>query len=109
MPVGVCFFLLKNTHKKYILDELKQGKNMNANPFVLNPENYKRDLNIMGHYVKDASTYLSKMTGRSVEECVLFIRKSLAKGGEFEFRDPVIQYTERDDKGDREIQIHHHS
>lgn len=76
---------------------------MNVNPFVLNPENYKRDLNIMGHYVKDASTYLSKMTGRSVEECGLFIRKSLAKGGEFQFRDPVIQYTERDDKGDREL------
>ena len=44
------------------------------NPFVLPAEKYKRDLNILNHYLKDASTYLSLMTGKPLEECIDYVK-----------------------------------
>lgn len=74
-----------------------------VNPFVRKREEYKRDINVLKHYLDQASTYLSIMTGRSYLDCHNYIKGTLAKGGRFEFRDPKVTFTERNDHGDREL------
>lgn len=74
---------------------------MSNNPFVLSADQYKRDINVLGHYQRDTALYLSKMTGRPLDECVSFVKQSLAPGGQFEFKDPDILFLERGDNGDR--------
>jgi hypothetical protein len=73
------------------------------NPFVLPPEEYKRDLNILGHYLKDSATYLNLMSGKPMEECLQFVKTELRPGGKFEFKDPAIRYLNRGDNGDRAL------
>lgn len=74
---------------------------MSSNPFVLPAEQYKRDINVLGHYQRDAALYVSKMTGRPVEECLEFVKRSVGPGGQFEFKDPDILFLERGENGDR--------
>jgi len=74
---------------------------MSNNPFVLSADQYKRDINVLGHYQRDTALYLSKMTGRPLDECVSFVKQSLAPGGQFEFKDPDVLFLERGDNGDR--------
>lgn len=73
------------------------------NPFVLDSLEYKRDLKIIYTYIEDTATYLHQMTGKPIEECSEFVKQSLRKGGEHEFRDPVCTYTERNEHGDKEL------
>jgi hypothetical protein len=78
---------------------------MSDNPFVLPASEYKRDIDVMEHYVNDTATYLSIMTGKAFKSCVDFVRRKIGKGGEFEFKDPKIMYLERQENGDREQQV----
>lgn len=71
------------------------------NPFVLQKHEYKRDLNILKHYVDDAAAYLHISTKRSMEECRRFVMAQLKPGGRFPFNDPKVYYLERDETGDR--------
>lgn len=71
------------------------------NPFVLNKEDYKRDIDFRKHYVNDVSLFLSKMTGDPVEKTRQFVLSNLAPGGLFEFKDPSIVYFDRGENGDR--------
>ena len=71
------------------------------NPFVLPKEAYKRDIDILRHYVDDAATYLQISTGQPREECLAFIQRNLQPGGKFEFQDPPVRYLQRQDNGDR--------
>ncbi len=73
-----------------------------VNPFVKSKHEYKRDLNILGHYINDASSYLSIMTGKSKEDCGQYIMSVLKPGGEFQFVDPVVECLVRNDSGDRD-------
>lgn len=73
----------------------------NANPFVLAPTEYARDINILNHYVEDATNYLVTMTGKSVSQCREYVKKNLGPGGRFEFKDPKVKYLERVDGADR--------
>lgn len=75
---------------------------MSNNPFVLDKSDYKRDINIVKHYVDQQAAYLSISTGKDINTCKEFVRTSLRKGGQFEFNDPKIKYLERNDRGDRE-------
>lgn len=71
------------------------------NPFVLDKPEYKRDLNILKHYVDDAAAYLHISTKKPVDECRKFVMAQLKPGGRFEFKDPKVYYLERDASGDR--------
>lgn len=71
------------------------------NPFVLEKEQYHRDLNIFQHYVDDAAAYLHISTKRPLEECRNFVLNNLKSGGKFEFKDPAVRYLERQENGDR--------
>jgi len=71
------------------------------NPFVLNKSDYKRDIDLLKHYIHQTSTYLSTMTGKSFDDCKKWVIGNLSPGGKFEFIDPNITYLERQDNGDR--------
>lgn len=74
---------------------------MSNNPFVLAPNEYKRDINIVKHAVEQYASFLSISTGKSLEECKNYVLTSFKKGGQFEFKDPTIKYLERQENGDR--------
>lgn len=75
---------------------------MTSNPFVLDKKDYKRDINIIKHYVQQQAAFLSVSTGKDLQTCTEFVKASLRKGGRFEFKDPKIKFLERNEKGDRE-------
>ena len=72
-----------------------------TNPFVLPADDYKRDINVLKHYVEDAALYVSKMTGRAFEECLAFVKTQIRPGGQFAMKDPGVYYLERGENGDR--------
>lgn len=72
-------------------------------PFYLPVEDYKRDIDVLAHYLGDQVEHLALMTGRPVDECTEFVKAQLRKGGQFEFVDPPILYAERGENGDREL------
>ena len=75
--------------------------NLYDNHFVLPTAEYKRDVDIFTHYVDDASTFLSLRTGKTKEECKAFVLAGLKKDGRFEFKDPKVEYLDREENGDR--------
>lgn len=72
-----------------------------SNPFVLNKEQYQRDIKPVHHYLKQATEYLSRSTGINPKQCEEYIKKQLGPGGKFEFKDPIIKHTERIEYKDR--------
>jgi hypothetical protein len=71
------------------------------NPFVLEKDEYTRELAPLKHYVEDVAKFLSTMTGDSIENCTKFVKDNLKPGGAFEFKDPGITYLERVNYEDR--------
>ncbi len=71
------------------------------NPFVLETSQYKRKLSFLRTYVEDISTAISISESVPIEEARSFVKKELAPGGMFEFKDPEITYTDREENGDR--------
>jgi hypothetical protein len=74
---------------------------LSHNPFILPEEDYKRDIDPLGHYKDDAARYLSIMSGRAKEYCATYIEKEMAPGGKFEFKDPSAMFLFRQENGDR--------
>lgn len=73
-----------------------------VNPFILPVDQYKRDINIMNHYVEDVAKHLSIQTKKPIEQCKEFVLKNLKPNGLFPFKDREIKYLERMENGDRE-------
>lgn len=71
------------------------------NPFVLPTKEYKRDINVLKHYLEDNALYLSKMTQRPYDDCLKFVREQLKPNGQFAFKDPAVYYLGREENGDR--------
>jgi hypothetical protein len=69
---------------------------VSTNPFVLDKKEYKRNLDIVGSYLKDTSTYLHLMSGKPLDVCTDFVKTQLRPGGMYEFKDPRVLYHERD-------------
>jgi hypothetical protein len=76
---------------------------LTANPFVLPADRYGRDIDVLGHYVRQAVSYLATMTGASPGECLKFVQSNLQPGGSFPFVDPEVTYLQRNENGDREL------
>ena len=72
-----------------------------ANPFVLEPDQYKRDIDILRHSVEQAALYLSKKFGKALDYCRQYVANALKRGGRFEFKDPEVTYLRRQENGDR--------
>jgi len=77
---------------------------MNAlvdNPFILPIEEYKRDIDPMGHYADDVACYLAIMSDKTKEYTRPYVDRQLGKGGRFEFKDPQAYFLYRQSNGDR--------
>jgi len=70
-------------------------------PFLLPLEEYRRDLNVIEHYISQNAFLLHKSTGQPLVVCEDYIRENLKPGGRFEFKDPRVNFTWRDKNGDR--------
>lgn len=71
--------------------------------FTKEPGEYGRDLDMVKHYVNDAAFYLSKKTGRSIEECAAVVKREIGPGGKFEMKDPRVMYLAKETEGNREM------
>lgn len=75
------------------------------NHFVKDKTEYKRNINIVNAYYNDSAKYLSKMTGKSIEECLAHVKKVTAKDGKFPLRDPDILCLSKEKEGEREKKV----
>ena len=74
---------------------------MSTNIFVKPTKDYKRDLDIIKHYIDQSATYLSKVNNVPYEVAVNFIKKQLGKEGKFAFNPPGVIYTDKNEHGDK--------
>ena len=72
------------------------------NHFVKDKTEYKRNVNILDAYYKDTSTYLSKMSGKPIEECLNYIKSATSKDGKFPLIDPECLLLSKEKEGERE-------
>lgn len=72
------------------------------NPFVLDANQYKRDIDFPKHYTRDVVEYLHISTGKTREQCRAFVAKKMKEGGSFAIQDPKVEYLRRKENGDRE-------
>lgn len=70
--------------------------------FTFEPSEYKRDLDIVAHYVSQGSEYLSRISGDTIETTTNFMLNNMKPGGLFPLRDPAITYLARESRGNRE-------
>lgn len=56
---------------------------------------------MLGHYVDDSALFLHTSTSKPLAECRAFVISNLKKGGQFEFKDPQLDYLDREINGDR--------
>lgn len=80
---------------------------MAENMFLKPDDFYQRRINPLAQYVEQSSFYLSKMTGRAVEECRSYVRNGMKTKSFENMKDPVVIYFERDDNWDRSKQQIH--
>lgn len=70
-------------------------------PFINETSSYIRDYDIIPTYIKDSARYISLRTGRSLDECIEFVKKEIAPGGRFELNKPEALVLEKNSEGDR--------
>lgn len=75
------------------------------NHFLLDRSQYKRDLNVIKHYLTDAATYLSKHTGQPYDVCLDYVREATAAGGDMPLTDPDVMVLTRNQYGDRDKEV----
>lgn len=64
-------------------------------------DEYKRDVDVVGHYVRQGAQYLHLQTGKPLDECAAFIRKNIKADGLFPAKDPQVHFHLREENGDR--------
>jgi hypothetical protein len=75
------------------------------NHFVNDKSEYKRNIDVLSAYYKDTSTYLSKMSGKPIEECLKYVKSVTSKNGKFPLIDPEVMLLVKNNNGDREKSI----
>lgn len=70
--------------------------------FTFEPNEYKRDLDIVGHYISQSADYLSRISGDSLETTTNFVMHNMKPDGLFPMKDPAVTYLARETKGNRE-------
>lgn len=70
--------------------------------FTFEPHEYKRDLDIVGHYISQSADYLSRISGDPLETTTNFVMHNMKPGGLFPLQDPAVTYLARETRGNRE-------
>lgn len=74
-----------------------------ANPFVLSPQEYSRDINFLKQYCEDCAFYVHIESGFPYETCYEYVKRNIRPDGKFPLRDPRVRYLERLDGADRTL------
>lgn len=75
------------------------------NLFLKPASHYSRDLDVLGNYRRDMAIFLSKRTGKPLEECQSWVNEVTSKGGRLEINDPEVLHLARNRNGDREQKV----
>lgn len=73
------------------------------NLFVRPVDEYNRNIDVLSAYYRDMATGLSRVTQRSYEECLDYVKRVTGPGGRLEFSDPPMKFVGRNDNGDRQL------
>ena len=71
-------------------------------PFIKPLDHYVRNYQLYETYIQDASTYLAKMEGISLEAARKFVLETTAPEGRHPIKVPVARFLQRNKHGDRE-------
>lgn len=71
--------------------------------FTNPPETYTRDYNILKDATEQLALHLSASENIPYADAYDYVREITAKGGEFELKNPTVNYLERQENGDREL------
>lgn len=72
------------------------------NPFISDTESYQRDISVLKHAIDDYAKFISIQTGDDYKKCRAFVSNLIKTKPEgFKFNDPIVNYTERQENGDR--------
>lgn len=71
--------------------------------FLLDPDQYVRDLNIVRTWMHDQAHGLVLRRGKTFEEQVEFCRRVIGKDGKFPIKNPLVTIIDKDKNGDRFI------
>lgn len=72
-----------------------------GNLFAKKAEEYKRDCDVIKHYVDHATQMLHLSTGRPSDECRQYVEENMQPGGKFAIKDPDVIFFHRQPNGDR--------
>lgn len=73
-----------------------------GNLFAKDASEYKRDCDVLGHYVTQASQMLHISTGFPIEECREYVKTQIRPDGRFALQDPTVVFFHRQPNGDRQ-------
>lgn len=76
-----------------------------VNHFTLEKKEYKRDLDVVRHYVEDSALYIHKNTGKPLEQCFEFVRRTIKSDGKLPITDSLVMCLTRNEFGDREKEL----
>src|ERR1035437_1349557 len=75
---------------------------MSTNPFVLDRNEYKRDINPIKQYIEQAASYLSIMNNTPIQDNIDFVTNIVKNNVTGKIKDPKVVYLQRKENGDRE-------
>lgn len=70
--------------------------------FTFNPEDYKRNLDIVEHAINQGADMLARLYGDPIEKTRNFIKHNLNPGGLFPLNDPAVTYLAKESRGNRD-------
>lgn len=73
--------------------------------FVKPVEDYHRDIDVESAYHRDMATGLARVTGRSFESCLEYVKQVTSAGGRLAYQDPPMKYVGRKGSGDRAVKV----
>lgn len=71
--------------------------------FILSPDQYTRDLDIIKTWLHHNATNLVKREGADYEKAIEFCKKLIAKDGKFPIQNPTVTIIDKDKNGDRQV------
>ena len=70
---------------------------MSNNVFIKELSEYKMDMKPVQEYLRQASLYLHKVTGKNMDECMAIVKKKLSHA---DIKDPIVKFNHRKENGD---------
>lgn len=80
------------------------------NPFILAPDEYKREINPLKQYVDQAAHFLSTKYNKPFEDCIQWVKENIAfennnpENKPLTMKNPIVTFIGKDNNGDRELQ-----